>query len=169
MRSDYALYIVAVICFIISGVWAAYTAVQNLWIVTPIVFGLVFIGLGYTQRPKQIVTTEMAVAPPPPPVVTAPTPKVAEVVEEKKSEEAKPQPVVQAEPVVEVKPPSAELLEVKGIGMKRAEQLRALGINTVEDLAKALANDLGSKLKVSPKITGKWIENAKGIVEKKPH
>lgn len=168
MRSDYALYAVAVICFIISGVSAAYTA--SLWTVTPVVFGLVFIGLGYTMRPKQAVTTQIAVAPPPPTVVSIPTPKVTEVVEEKKPLETKPepvvQPVVQAEPVVEVKPPSAGLLEVKGIGEKRSEQLRTLGISTIEDLAKASAKDLATKLKISPKITGKWIENAKGIVEK---
>jgi len=166
MRSDYALYVVAVICFIISGVSAAYTA--SLWTVTPVVFGLVFIGLGYTMRPKQAVTTQIAVAPPPPTVVSEPTPKITEVVEEKRPVETKPEPVVQAEPVVEVKPSSAGLLEVKGIGEKRAEQLRTLGINTVEDLAKASAKDLATKLKISPKITGKWVENAKGIVEK-PH
>ncbi|MGD0495853.1 MAG: helix-hairpin-helix domain-containing protein [Candidatus Bathyarchaeia archaeon] len=164
MRSDYALYAVAIICFIISGVSAAYTA--SLWTVTPVVFGFVFIGLGYTLRPKRAVTTQIAVAPPPPSVVAAPTPKVTEVVEEKKPVETRPEPVVQAEPVVEVKPPSAGLLEVKGIGEKRAEQLRTLGVSTVEDLATASAKDLATKLKISPKITGKWIENAKGIVGK---
>jgi predicted flap endonuclease-1-like 5' DNA nuclease len=164
MRSDYALYAVAIICFIISGVSAAYTA--SLWTVTPVVFGFVFIGLGYTLRPKRAVTTQIAVAAPPPSVVAAPTPKVTEVVEEKKPVETRPEPVVQAEPVVEVKPPSAGLLEVKGIGEKRAEQLRTLGVSTVEDLATASAEDLATKLKISPKITGKWIENAKGIVGK---
>jgi predicted flap endonuclease-1-like 5' DNA nuclease len=173
MRSDYALYIVAVICFIISGVWvAAYTTVQRLWTVIPIVFGFVFIGLGYTQRPKQTITRQMAVAPPPPLVVSAPTPKVTEVVEEKKTEEAKPEPVVQATPiaqaipVAEVKPPSPGLLEVKGIKEKRAQQLNAIGIKTVEDLSKASAEDLAAKLKIAPYFTGKWIENAKEILKK---
>ena len=167
MRLDYALYIVAVICFIISGVWAAYTAIQSLWIVTPIVFGLVFIGLGYTQRPRQSITTQMAVAPPPPAVVTVPAPKATEVVvEEKKPEEAKPEPVVQAVPVVEVKAPSPGLLQVKGIKEKRAQQLNAIGINTVEDLSKASAEDLAAKLKIAPYFTGKWIENAKEILKK---
>jgi predicted flap endonuclease-1-like 5' DNA nuclease len=164
MRSDYALYVVAVICFIISGVSAAYTA--SLWTVTPVVFGLVFVGLGYTMRPKQAVNTQIAVAPPPPTVVSAPKPKVTEIMEEKKPVETTPEPVVQTEPVVEVKLPSAGLLEVKGIGEKRSEQLRTMGISTVEDLAKASAKDLATKLNISPKITGKWIENAKGIVEK---
>jgi predicted flap endonuclease-1-like 5' DNA nuclease len=164
MRSDYALYVVALICFIISGVSAAYTA--SLWTVTPVVFGLVFVGLGYTMRPKQAVTTQIAVSPPPPPVVSVPKQNVTEIVEEKKPVETTPELVVQTEPVAEVKLPSAGLLEVKGIGEKRSEQLKTLGISTVEDLAKASAKDLATKLKISPKITGKWIENAKGIVEK---
>jgi predicted flap endonuclease-1-like 5' DNA nuclease len=171
MRLDYALYTVAVICFIISGVWAAYQAVQtHVWIVTPVVFGLVFIGLGYTQRPRQSVTTQMAVAPPPPAVVTVPAPKVTEVVvEEKKPEEAKPEPTVQAVqaiPVAEVKPPSPGLLQVKGIKEKRAQQLNAIGINTVDDLSRASAEDLAAKLKIAPYFTGKWIENAKEILKK---
>jgi predicted flap endonuclease-1-like 5' DNA nuclease len=169
MRLDYALYIVAVICFIISGVWAAYTAVHSLWIVTPIVFGFVFIGLGYTQRPKQTVTTQIAVAPPPPTVVTVPAPKVKEViVEEKKpaEAEAKPEPIVQATPAAEVKSPPPRLLDVKGIKEKRAQQLNAVGINTVEDLSKASAEDLAAKLKIAPYFTGKWIENAKEILKK---
>ena len=167
MRSDYALYVVGVICFIISGVSAAYTA--SLWILTPVVVGLAFIGLGYTQRPKQTVTTQMAVAPPPPVVVTAPAPKVTEAIEEKKPEEAKPEPVVQATPVAEVaeaKPPSVGLLEVKGIKEKRAQQLNAIGIKTVEDLSKASAEDLAAKLKIAPYFTGKWIENAKEILKR---
>jgi predicted flap endonuclease-1-like 5' DNA nuclease len=153
MRSDYALYVVAIIFFILTGAVAAYQATQSLWIITTAVLGLVFIGVGYTQRPRQTVTTKMAAAPPPPPA----PPKVTEVVEEKKPE---------PQPVVEVKPPSAGLLEVKGIGEKRAAQLKDLSINTVEELAKASAKDLAAKLKISPKITGKWIENAKIIVEK---
>jgi len=168
MRSDYALYAVAVICFIISGVAAAvvYVTTQPLWTVTPVVIGLAFIGLGYTQRPKQTGNTQMAVAPPPPIVVPAPAPKVTEVVEEKKPEEAKPEPIVQAVPVAEVKPPSPGLLDVKGIKEKRAQQLNAIGIKTVEDLSKASAEDLAAKLKIAPYFTGKWIENAKQILEK---
>jgi predicted flap endonuclease-1-like 5' DNA nuclease len=169
MRSDYALYTVAVICFIISGgwaAWAAYAAAQSLWIVTPIVFGLVFIGLGYTQRPRHAVTTQMAVAPPPPTVVTVPAPKVTEVVEEKKPEEAKPEPIVQGGPAGEAKPTSLGLLTVKGIKEKRAQQLNAIGIKTVEDLSKASAEDLAAKLKIAPYFTAKWIENAKEILKK---
>jgi polyhydroxyalkanoate synthase len=58
------------------------------------------------------------------------------------------------------------LTEVKGIGEKRADQLKNIGISSVEDLAKASADDLAAKLKISPKITKVWIENAKKLVEK---
>jgi predicted flap endonuclease-1-like 5' DNA nuclease len=173
MRSDYALYIVALICFIITGVAAYQTwANQQLWVVATVVLGLVFIGVGYTQRPREPVTTQMAVAPPPPPLATTLKPQVTEVREEKKPEEAKPEPVVQAEtavqagPAVEVKPPSLRLLDVKGIKDKRARQLKALGINTVEDLAEASAEDLAAKLKIAPYFTRRWIENAKEILKK---
>jgi predicted flap endonuclease-1-like 5' DNA nuclease len=85
-----------------------------------------------------------------------PTPSpVTEVMKEEK-----------VETVVEVAPQKMELTKVKGIGEKRAEQLKALGISSVEDLAKASVEDLAEKLKISPKITGRWIENAKKLLEK---
>lgn len=163
MRSDYVLYAVAIICFIITGTVAAYANTQQLWIVIPAVVGLAFIGVGYTQRPRQQAgTTQMAISPPPPPP-TMPTPKVAEVTPETKIQE-KIEP--QSAPIVEVKKVMHDLLEVKGIKDKRALQLKAVGINTVEDLAKASPQELASKLKIAPYFTGKWIENAKAIVEK---
>ncbi|MDI6904272.1 MAG: helix-hairpin-helix domain-containing protein [Candidatus Bathyarchaeia archaeon] len=144
MRSDYALYTVAIIFFIITGVVLAYQ-VEYMWTVATVVLGLLFIGLGYSQRPKSMVTTiETPLAP------TAPT-----TLTEEKSETA-----------MEIAPTAVELTEVKGIGEKRAEQLKTLGINSAEDLAKASAKDLAVKLKVSPKITERWIKNAKEIVEK---
>ena len=56
-----------------------------------------------------------------------------------------------------------DLTQVKGIGEKRATQLKALGINSVDDLAKASAKTLAAKLKISPKIASKWIESAKEL------
>ncbi len=44
--------------------------------------------------------------------------------------------------------------------------LKAVGISTVEELAEASAEDLAAKLKVSPKFTEKWIENARKLVKK---
>jgi hypothetical protein len=166
MRSDYALYAVAVILFIVTGV-AAYAATASLWIVTTAVVGFVFVGLGYWQRPHQetrlqtttqtptpIMTPPMNVIAPPPPA-----PKVEEVIQEIATKPEVP-------PVVEIKPPSVGLLDVKGIKEKRAQQLRAIGIDTVEDLAKASPEDLATKLKIAPYFTGQWIENAKKIVTK---
>ena len=164
MRSDYMLYAVALIFFILTGVVAYYYSTeQQLWIVTTSVLGLAFIGLGYTQRPKptskattstiKAETTAITIPTPPPPPLAQPT--ATETVKEEK-----------AEPVIEAQPPTIGLTQVKGVKEKRAVQLKALGINTLEDLAKASASDLGTKLQISPKITGKWIENAKEILNK---
>lgn len=161
MRSDYMLYTVAIIFFILTGVVAAYNVEQQLWIVTTAILALVFIGLGYSQRPRP--TTPTTTAPPamttptivPPPPTPPAQPATTEVVKEEK-----------IEPVAEAAPPQPELTKIKGIKEKRAAQLKALGINTIEDLAKASAKDLGTKLQISPKITGKWIESAKEIVGK---
>jgi predicted flap endonuclease-1-like 5' DNA nuclease len=161
------LYAVAIIFFILTGAVAAiYWTEQQVWVVTTAVLGLVFIGLGYTQRPKPTMTTTATTttttttslattAPAPPAPQPAPTRTQTEEVET-------PTPVQ----TVEVPPPTPETMKVKGIGEKRAAQLKALGINSIEDLAKASAKDLATKLQISPKITGKWIENAKGIAEK---
>jgi predicted flap endonuclease-1-like 5' DNA nuclease len=58
-----------------------------------------------------------------------------------------------------------ELTQVKGIGEKRALQLKALGINSVVDLSKASAQSVAKKLKISPKIVSKWIDSAKELVK----
>ena len=152
MRSDYALYMVAIIFFIITGMSIALA--ESLWVVTTAILGFLFIGLGYTQKPKsQAIKVEER------PQVRAPempTPSpVTEVMKEEK-----------VETVVEVAPQKMELTKVKGIGEKRSEQLKALGISSVEDLAKASATDIAEKLKISPKITVRWIENAKNLAEK---
>jgi predicted flap endonuclease-1-like 5' DNA nuclease len=157
MRSDYALYTVAIIFFILTATTAFVLAgmEQSLSVVSTAVLGLLFIGLGYSQRPKPQARA-IAAPPPPTPAPAPPTPStVAEVVMEEK-----------AEIVTEAPPPKVELIQVKGIKEKRAAQLRAWGISSAEDLAKASAEDLGSKLKISPKITGRWIEDAKKLVEK---
>lgn len=162
MRSDYALYAVAIVFFILTGVVVAYVYVYpaeqtNLWVVTSTVLGLVFIGLGYTQRPRQIlsaaaaptITTYVTSPPPPPPVQTA--------VEEIKEEKTEQNPVESL---------AAGLTQVKGIKEKRVGQLKTIGINSIEDLANASANDIAAKLQVSPKITGKWVESAKELAKK---
>jgi len=153
MRSDYALYMVAIILFIITGIALLYQT-EQLWIVATTVLGLVFIGLGYFLRPKpKAPTIEARPSPPAPPTPT--TPAVTEIVQE-----------VKTEAVAEAAPLKVELTEVKGIGEKRAQQLKDVGIGSVEDLAKASVNDLATRMKISPKITGKWIEDAKRLLEK---
>ena len=158
MRLDYALYAVAVILFILTGV-GAYMA-ESLWIVTTAVLGLVFIGIGYWQRPHEEAIapntpqTTIMTMPPPVSVTASPPPPAAPKAETK--------PI----PVIETKLPSAALLDVKGIKEKRAQQLKTLGINTVEDLAKASPEDLAAKLKIAPYFTSQWIENAKKIIAK---
>lgn len=58
-----------------------------------------------------------------------------------------------------------EITEVSGIGPKRAEQLRSLGINTAHDLASASPESLAAKTGISPKITEQWIEQAKKLMK----
>jgi len=153
MRSDYALYTVAVIFFILTGIVAAIdlSYPENLSMVATVTLGLLFAGLGYTQRPKTKIVTIQA---PHVPQAPAQVQQVETVKEEK------------VEPIVETAPSITALTQIKGIGEKRANQLRALGINNVEGLAKASAEDLAGKLKISPKITGKWIENAEQLLKK---
>jgi len=53
MRSDYALYAVAAIFFILTGLVLAYQSeMKELWTVTTFVLGLLSIGVGYLQRPR---------------------------------------------------------------------------------------------------------------------
>ena len=54
-----------------------------------------------------------------------------------------------------------EFTQIRGI--RRAEQLKANGINTIEELANASAVDLAAKLNVSPKIVKMWIGSAKKL------
>lgn len=159
MRSDFALYVIAIVFFILTGVIVvAYSVAQQeqqLWIVTTAVLGLVFIGLGYTQRPKQMISTETA------PTLTSPLPPppVPITVKEEPRKE-------QLEKITEPHMLSSGLTQVKGIKEKRAQQLRAIGINSIEDLANASTNDIAAKLQISPKITGRWIETAKELAKK---
>ncbi|HTY75939.1 MAG TPA: DUF4332 domain-containing protein [Candidatus Nanoarchaeia archaeon] len=55
----------------------------------------------------------------------------------------------------------SHLTAIRGINAKRAEQLNAIGINTIEDLAKASPEDLAAKLMVSPRIVKMWVGSAK--------
>jgi hypothetical protein len=54
-----------------------------------------------------------------------------------------------------------ELTEIKGIGPRKAEELKAVGVNAVSDLAKASAKGLSQKTGISEKIISRWIVEAK--------
>jgi predicted flap endonuclease-1-like 5' DNA nuclease len=163
MRSDYALYLVAIIFFVITAMSFALELAElerNVWVVTTAILGIFFIGLGYTQRPQPRPIAIKTTPPTPPPAAPTPAPTSPPAMEIER--EVKPEIVPEATPA----PAMMELTKVKGIGEKRKEQLKSLNVSSVEDLARASAEDLASKLKISPKITGKWIDNAKQLLEK---
>ena len=81
---------------------------------------------------------------------------VAVPVETPQSGTAVPAPVQEAVPVA-----VSELTQIRGISAKRAEQLKANGVNTLSDLAKASSAELAAKLEVSEKIVKMWIGSAK--------
>jgi outer membrane biosynthesis protein TonB len=118
MRSDYGLYGIAIICFVIAGIFMAgvapgYTLMEQSGIAVIMVFlllGIVFAAAGYTTRPKAAMPTTQPmptpVTPPretftqtiaeetPPPPPPSPAPK----------EEVQPEPQPPAEP--EPSPPT---------------------------------------------------------------
>ncbi len=159
MRLDYTLYILAAILLIITVIPFVVTIesvesdTRSLWVITTVVLSLLSIGLGYSQRPK----TEAQACQP---TATVEAPK-----EEKPAAPMKAATVEKAATVAAPAATTMALTQVKGIGEKRATQLKALGINSVDDLSKASAKTLAKKLKVSPKIAGNWIANAKELVK----
>jgi len=99
MRSDYGLYGVAVICFIIAGAFMVanvpgYTLTDTLGIAVIIVFfllGLVSAAVGYSARPKAIMPTPQPIPAPtptepaqetPPQLLPTPAPPTEEVAPE---------------------------------------------------------------------------------------
>jgi predicted flap endonuclease-1-like 5' DNA nuclease len=173
MRLDYTLYVLAAIILIISVIPFVVTIegvaaeTRSLWVVTTVVLGLLSIGLGYSQRPKtEAQACEIAVSAP-----EEPTPQTqpAPAMEAPKEEETEAPMEKPSMTKPSASPASVAvtmgLTQVKGIGEKRAKQLNALGINSVDDLAKSSAKTLAKKLKISPKTTEKWVANAKELVK----
>jgi predicted flap endonuclease-1-like 5' DNA nuclease len=56
-----------------------------------------------------------------------------------------------------------ELLIISGINKKMALQLKKLGINNIDDLARASAKNLAKNLQVDQSTTQKWITRAKEL------
>lgn len=161
MRSDYLLYLVAVILFVITAI--SYIALQqierSLSMVTTVILGLLFIALGYTQRPRiSRPITSLVVPNTQPPAAVMETPKPIQ--------ETPVAAVVETQSTPAVAKPTADLTVIKGIKAKRAEQLRSLGINNAEDLANASPIELAAKLRIAPYFTEKWVTGAKELVER---
>jgi predicted flap endonuclease-1-like 5' DNA nuclease len=74
-----------------------------------------------------------------------------------------PIPVLTPQPVETPASMEIDLVQVKGIGEKRVAQLKALGIDSIDALANASAEDLAKNLTISPKITRMWIGSAKKL------
>jgi predicted flap endonuclease-1-like 5' DNA nuclease len=125
--------------------------------VTTVVLGILFVGLGFTLRPKAKASPAAITEPSPLSGTQPPQTQVAVELPAKEEKEA----VVETAPKMQL-----ELTAVKGIKEKRAAQLKTLGINNVEELSNASAETLAKKLKISPKFTESWIQNAKELVEK---
>jgi predicted flap endonuclease-1-like 5' DNA nuclease len=173
MRLDYTLYVIAALLLIITVVpfviviEGVGSETRSLWVVTTVVLGLLSIGLGYSQRPKTeaqacepAVATPQATVPDTQPTMTMEAPK------EEKPEASMEKPAMKEMSTMATSAAATiELIQVKGIGEKRAVQLKALGINSVDELSNASAKTLAKKLKVSPKIVAKWVDSAKELVK----
>jgi len=118
--------------------------IPTAFLIVLILFGIFCVASGYSARPKTYRSLQ-------------PT-KVIET----KTKETKP-PALQPTPAPSKS--STELTKIKGIGPKRIVQLNALQITSAEDLAKFSAEDLAAKLKISSKITSKWVEQAQNLLK----
>ena len=60
-----------------------------------------------------------------------------------------------------------DLTEIKGIGQKRADQLKSIGISTATDLSVASENAIAEGCQVPTKTARRWIKNARNqLLEK---
>lgn len=57
-----------------------------------------------------------------------------------------------------------DLTEVKGIGQKISERLKAAGFDSVKRLAESKPEEIAEKIRVSEKRASTWIENASEIL-----
>ena len=168
MRLDYTLYVLAALLFVITAVALVAQLEQtekSLWVVTTVVLGLLSIGLGYYQRPKTPAQACQPAVPIPqtPTPETQPAPKVEVPKEEKTAAPMETPALKEAPPMPTFAAVLPDLTQVKGIGEKRATQLKALGIISVDELANASPETIAEKLKISPKIVDKWVAGAKEL------
>jgi predicted flap endonuclease-1-like 5' DNA nuclease len=166
LRLDYMLYILAVLLLVITlapfvfKIEGVTQEMRILWATITVVLGILSIGIGYSQRPK----TEAQACQP---IMKVQTETAAESLSETEMESAKEKkteaPIEHnaVETALTIPASAAiELTQIKGIGEKRAMQLKILGINNANDLAKASVKTISQQLKISPKTVKKWIQNA---------
>ena len=172
MRSDYLLYIVSGILFVITvflfEMFADETP-RNVSMVATVTMGILFAGLGYILRPKTKTSTIQPVAPSVLPVQPEQTTTVTPPPATPEPQQA---PIVEVvtEPITaateEFIPRKLKLTKIRGIGEKRFGQLKALEIKDARDLAKASPNELATKLDIPMKTATRWIADAKELAEK---
>lgn len=142
-----------------------------------------------TETPKE--ETQQEPLPAPPPTIEQQVESTQPQVTEEKPEEIVEPPPPALEPAIEIEkdveeqletpqPPSiavsqkdaeaaaakSPLMQISGIGAKRASQLALLGIATLDDLANASSADVSKSLKISRKIVAKWVLAAKKLNKK---
>lgn len=144
MRFDIIFYFFGIICFILAACiipfWGV-TLIPVAFLIVLLLFGLFFMAFGYSARSRKYK-------------IIAPVEPIETRVEGK---------LIQLPPTPS-KPPT-QLDKIRGIGPKRIAQLNALQIMYVEDLARFSAENLATKLKISSKITAKWIEQAQNLIK----
>lgn len=199
MRLDYALYGLAIVLFILSGLFFVLIPEnegQLVYVVSTAVLGILSLGVGLAQRPKPPVVAvppETVTAPPAPPPETIPPLAAPEHAQTESPAASTPTtsiepapvslPAVEAPPPVPIPPPQttavpvteaeptstaksvSDLIQIRGINEARVAQLKANGINNIRDLSNASADDLASKLGVSPKIVKMWVGSAKKLAK----
>jgi predicted flap endonuclease-1-like 5' DNA nuclease len=168
MRLDFSLYVLGALLLIITVVPLVITIegvgpeARNLWMVATVVLGFLSIGLGYSQRPK----TKAQACESAEPLSVEPVSDTPISTEVEKSKEVTVEEAAIDEPMTSTDLVTVDdLTQVKGIGEKRAAQLKALGINSFTELANASAKNLAKKMKISSKTTKKWINSAKELAK----
>ena len=164
MRSDYGLYIVAVICFIIAGIFLTgaipgYTFADSMGMVSIAVFlilGIIFAVAGYATKPKvtaippvtEPVPTLAEPTPPPAPppaeeVMPEPEPVAEQPPQEETATQESPMAAEELAPVPPPPPPLASMEEtVKTAEEKPARRRRKVKVEDVEGIGSTYAKKL---------------------------
>jgi type IV secretory pathway VirB10-like protein len=138
MRTDYILYIVAVICFIIAGwVGATYPFTGNtanmVTVIVLVIIGIIFIWGGYSLRPSipKVTRTETTMPPTKPameeeqPTMTPPPPAPEPEPEPTPAPTPEPTPTAEPEKVEETPQPETPPSETKPVRKRRERKKTA--------------------------------------------